>query len=199
MHGKSNTVYSVLFASIILKFCPLILVRFGIQVTDYWLLILLSSFFAACQMFKEKDFKTTLAYLSIIHMNLYLFVCNPEHFAFNLIQHSFVMAFLFFICELLKQNLLPKTLFIVSILIAIEIPFTWGFVSEIITIKSIVNYNPYIALCSILILLIPYSKLLQYYCTTVLPISSNLLKSQKLCLILLIIIIFTGYLYLDII
>ena len=164
VHGKSPGICSVLLSSIILKFSSLILVKiivplFSIYNYKYiWYLVSIGILIASFQVLHNKNLKVIVAYSSVIHMGLYTFILfagnDIKYFTYSILQHTFTMALLFLILDLLKSNYkcldfnkiivnrkYEIVLLTISTLIIIGFPFTWGFISETISILSAVQYN----------------------------------------------------------
>lgn len=175
-HVKSQTVCSVLLASVVLKFSSLLIVRFmqplfmgtlqeNIQIVTF--VIVLSIVFATSQLLFQKDIKSIFAHFSIIHLNSAFLIllgemrCNG--FTFAVMGHSLLMHILFFTSHIIEKvyntrqidqiklvNNVPKSIKILAFgafFCLISAPFTWGFVSEILTFQSISKISVIWALC----------------------------------------------------
>lgn len=158
VHSKSSTTCSILLASVILKFSSLILVRSEVQLISasahFHSLLSFGILCAACQMCMHKNIKTIIAYSSIIHMGMYLFVLPKlQDFTFCLLQHSIAISLAFFTLDKIKSQyetlntmklkLCTKDwiLLMIVILNLIGVPFTYGFISEVISIIYITRYS----------------------------------------------------------
>lgn len=164
VHSGAPTICSILLASIILKFSSLMLIRTQIEISlllQY--IICFGVLCASCQMRMHKNLKTIVSYSSIIHMGMYLFLLPKlNDFTFCLLQHSITISCAFFVLDKIKRKY--KTLNIneliidfndwlllmLTILILIGIPFSYGFISECITIICITKSS---ILCSLIICL----------------------------------------------
>ena len=186
VHGKSATTCSILLASIVLKFSSLVLVRFVIpflNISKYiYYAIAIGMFFASCQMCMQRNLKVIFAYSSIIHMGLYLFVIlsdlNYNYSTFCLLQHSFSMIFAFLTTDLLKSNYhtldlnkfkisnkVDLILLSICVFSLIGLPGTWGFISEIIAMISILKYSIAITIIVCISILISTSYSVYIYFT----------------------------------
>lgn len=166
-HVKSQTVCSVLLASIVLKFSSLLIVRFihplfmvslqeNIQLVIF--AILLSIAFATCQLLFQKDIKSIFAHFSIIHLNSAFLIMLGEMktnvFTFAVMGHSLLMPTLFFASHVIEKvyntrmlpqiksitDNVPKNVKIITFgafFCLISSPFTWGFITEILTFQSL--------------------------------------------------------------
>ena len=182
-HVKSQTMCSILLASIVLKFSSLLILRFvnplfmdiiqnNFEIALF--VIALSMLFASSQLFFQDDLKTTFAYFSIIHMNSAFLILlgnlKEAGFIFSIMHHSILMAVLFFSSNIVEKiqgtrsiNTLKKTtvqpyeirlIMLFAFLFLVSSPFSWGFVSEVITIKAISQISiPYTFIFAGLILL----------------------------------------------
>ena len=174
-HVKSRTVCSVLLASIVLKFSSLLIVRFiqplftGVLQENIHLvifIIIISIAFATAQLLFQKDIKSIFAHFSIIHLNtaFLIMLCEIKSngFTFAVIGHSLLMPILFFASHVIENvyntrlipqiksmtNNVPKNVKIITFIAfccLISAPFTWGFVTEILTFQSIVKVSPFYA------------------------------------------------------
>ena len=177
IHVKSPTVCSVLLASVVLKFSTLLIIRF---VDPIFLKVLfehrdlifnisiISMIFATTQLIFENDLKRFFAYFSILHMNMYFLILlsglGKKYFIFAIMQHSVVMAILFFSTDVIKTTLKTrliselktitihfaniKNLMFLCTLILIGVPVSWGFVAEILSIYSCCKVSIYYAFAS---------------------------------------------------
>ncbi|MDR3224564.1 MAG: hypothetical protein LBT03_03280 [Holosporales bacterium] len=168
VHVKSQTVCSVIFASIILKFSSLLIIRFidplflnelQLHSDIITVLLIVSMGCALSQLIYQDDMKSLFAYVSIIHLNLYFITLlsglNIEVFIFSIIQHSILMAILFFSIGLIKDttntrsilelqpischNLSTKILALLSFMTLIATPLTGCFISEVSSIYAAIK------------------------------------------------------------
>ncbi len=166
VHVKNQTVCSVLLASIVLKFSTLILLRVLIPLFSniifsntflIFIIISISLIFALSQLIFQGDIKSVFAYFSIIHLNLALFILLNKsgliYYIFSVMGHSILMPILFFTSNIIDRlygtrsiktlSSTPIQLPIVRKIISlaffalISLPFSWGFISEILTIQLI--------------------------------------------------------------
>lgn len=166
VHVKNQTICSILLASIVLKFSVLILLRVMMPLFSdiifshiyiVFSFISISLIFALSQLIFQDDIKSVFAYFSIIHLNIALFILLDKsgllYYIFSIMGHSILMPVLFFTSniidrlygtrsiESLKTSAiqLPVVRRIVSLAFfaLIALPFSWGFVSEILTIQII--------------------------------------------------------------
>ena len=175
-HVKSQTICSVLLASIVLKFSSLLIVRFiqplfmgtlqeHTQIVVF--VIILSIGFATCQLLFQKDIKSVFAHFSIIHLNSTFMIllgemrCNG--FTFAVMGHSLLMPILFFTSSLIEKvyttrqieqikaaNNVSKSVKVIALgafFCLISAPFTWGFVSEILTFQAVSKMSVIWSLC----------------------------------------------------
>lgn len=166
VHVKSPAVCSVLFAAVVLKFSTLLILRFinplffdmllSYKDIIFWI-VSISMLFATAQMMFQDDLKKVFAYFSIIHMNLYFLILlsglGIGSFLFAIMQHSIVMALMFLICDSMKRILNTrliselkcsklkigkiKRLIFIGFMALIGVPFSWGFISEIISVYAV--------------------------------------------------------------
>ena len=231
VHVKSPTVCSVLFAAVILKFSTLLIVRlvyplFFETLTEYkdiafWI-IAISMLIATAQMMFQDDLKKVFAYFSIIHMNLYFLILlsglGISVFLFSIMQHSIVMTLMFFISDSIKRILNTrlisqlklsrpkigkiKKLIFIGFMSLICVPFTWGFISEVMAVyassKISTNYSyivTFIILISSVYLMFIYQSLFGGEVENNKDISLNSFKItdnyKKAVIYILLIFIFT--------
>lgn len=174
VHVKSPTVCSVLLASIVLKFSTLLIVRFIDPIFlktlfhyKYFIFnfSILSMLFATASLLFQDDLKRFFAYFSIIHMNMYLLILlsgtDKKYFIFSVIYHSIIMTILFFAADIIKTMYKTRLIselrqltthftkikhfMLFCIICLIGIPFSWGFVSEILSIYSCSKISIYYA------------------------------------------------------
>ncbi|MDR0695776.1 MAG: hypothetical protein LBF56_03350 [Holosporales bacterium] len=164
VHVKSQTVCSIILASIVLKFATLLTLRFLAPLFTDMLsankdliicILIVSMLFAAAQLMYQADLKKIFAYFSIVHLNLYFITLlsglEPKYYVFAAVYHSIEVAVLFFIAEIVKRvfntrsiktlralpmiNGIRKYIFC-AFLILLSVPLSWGFVCEVIAIYS---------------------------------------------------------------
>ena len=192
-HVKSQTVCSVLLASIVLKFSSLLIVRFiqplfmgilqeNIQIVIF--VIVLSIAFATSQLLFQKDIKSIFAHFSIIHLNSAFLIMLGEMkingFSFAVMGHSLLMPILFFSSHIIEKvystrrldqiksiaDNVPRNVKIIAFcafFCLISAPFTWGFVTEIITFQSVVKISHFGALTFGLLSLISVTYAISIY------------------------------------
>ncbi len=174
VHVESPTVCSVFLASVMLKFSSLIIVKilyhmFFNNFSAYSELIssicVLSALIACANLFFQIDLKRFFAYFSILHMNVYFLIllsgCGIKQFVFSVIYHSFIVAVLFLITNIIKticktrdiielkniktDFIKAKRLILLGILCLIGLPLTWGFIVEIISLYASSMISPHVA------------------------------------------------------
>ena len=164
-HVKSQTICSILLASVVLKFSTLLILRFidplfldilqgHMQIV--LAVITLSIIFATSQLVFQDDLKTIFAYFSIIHLNSAFLILMSDlrsaGFIFVIMYHSILMAILFFTAnivnrlygtrsvsdlrKLTSQLKEVQRIVLVAFLFLISTPFSWGFISEVMTIHK---------------------------------------------------------------
>jgi NADH-quinone oxidoreductase subunit M len=192
VHVKSPTICSVLFASIVLKFSTLLFVKllhplFSAEINTYSNLLigvcLLGAIFACANLFFQNDLKKIFAYFSILHMNLYLIILlsgsNTSIFIFSALYHSFIMATLFFITDLIETlfktrnvtelqgvalpSLKVKGFMLAAVLMLIGAPPSWGFIAEVMTMHYAYHTSIYVAEMVCLCMLVSSSRVLFIY------------------------------------
>ena len=169
VHGKSPGICSVLLSSIILKFSSLILAKIIVplfNIYNYKYIgypLAIGILIASCQALYNKNLKVIVAYSSVIHMGLYTFILlagnDIKYFTYSILQHTFTMALSFLVLDLLRNNykcldfnklVINKkyelALLTISTLIIIGFPFTWGFITETISILSAIQYDIVVAI-----------------------------------------------------
>lgn len=183
VHVNTNVIGSIMFASIALKFSSLIFCRALFQIwsdvilnhlTLIFVLAIVSMLIAVARISIQKDIKKIFAYLSIIHMNLYLlgYICSNDLnlFLYSLLGHSLLMAFLFFITDAIETVYETRDLdkiqnsdivygdlkgwIFIGILISIGLPFTSSFLGELFSVMAIVNFSIIAAIASGVMLII---------------------------------------------
>lgn len=192
-HVKSQTICSVLLASIVLKFSSLLIVRIiqpllmgTLQESIHLVIfvIMLSIAFATAQLLFQKDIKSIFAHFSIIHLNSAFLIMLGEMknngFTFAVMGHSLLMPVLFFASHLIEKvyntRLIPqiksmtggvpkniKTITFAAFGCLISAPFTWGFISEILTFQSIVRVSHFYAFSFGLLILISITYVIHIY------------------------------------
>lgn len=165
-HVKSQTVCSVLLASIVLKFSSLLIVRIidplfmdilKDNIPVILMMVMTSIAFATAQLIFQDDLKTVFAYFSIIHLNSAVLILISNFriagFIFVIMYHSILMPIVFFVANIIKRvygtrsisalkhtvtqfRSINKPILFVFLLL-ISVPCSWGFIAEIITIQSI--------------------------------------------------------------
>lgn len=169
-HVKSQTICSVLLASIVLKFGSLLIVRFihplfigvlqeNIQIVIF--VIMLSIVFATSQILFQKDIKSMFAYFSIIHLNSAFVILLAEiknnGFTFAVMGHSLLMPILFFTTHIIEKvydtreiaqiksiTNVPQNLKIITFgafFFLISAPFSWSFITEILTFQALTKIS----------------------------------------------------------
>ncbi len=165
-HVKSQTICSVLLAAIVLKFSTLLILRFIDPLfmnifleNKQWVLffISLSMLFSTSQLIFQDDLKRVFAYFSIIHLNMAFLILlsgmGKGYFIFTVMHHSLLTSVLFFSANIVKRlygtrliselkNISTqlkevRRVILFSFLCLISVPFSWGFISEILTIQAI--------------------------------------------------------------
>ena len=192
-HVKSQTICSVLLASIVLKFSSLLIVRIvqplfmGILQENLNLVIfviMLSIVFATAQLLFQKDIKSIFAHFSIIHLNSAFLImlgemkCNG--FTFAVMGHSLLMPVLFFASHVIEKvyntRLISqiksmtggvptnvKIVVFIAFCCLISVPFTWGFITEILTFQSVVKISSFCAFSLGLLTLIAATYVIHVY------------------------------------
>lgn len=218
VHGKSPGICSVLLSSIILKFSSLILVKIICPLFDICFYKYIGYFISSgilisvCQMMYTKDLKTIFAYSSVIHMGLYTFILlagnDIKYFTYSVLQHTITMALSFLILDILKSNhknldynklILNKKyeliLLFTNTLIIIDFPFTWGFITETISLFSVIQYNIIITGIVVLSILLYTCYFIYVYVNifknSILTDNNklNILYATVICILILIIIL----------
>ena len=192
-HVKSQTVCSVLLASIVLKFSSLLIVRFiqpifmstlqeHIQLVIF--VIMLSIIFATSQLLLQKDIKSIFAHFSIIHLNSAFLIMLGEMknngFTFAVMGHSLLMPILFFASHVIEKvystrqlpqiksttDNVPKNVKIIAFgafFCLISTPFTWGFITEILTFQAVVTRSTLCAFSLGLLMLVAVTYVIHIY------------------------------------
>jgi NADH-quinone oxidoreductase subunit M len=170
VHVKSQTTCSVILAAVTLKFASLLIVRFVEPLFLSELMTnsvivscvsIVSIVYALSQLVFQDDIKRMFAYFSIIHLNMYLLILlsglSKGYFIFAIIQHSITVAALFFAADVVKKscgtrliselknisNIPPFTrrIMIAAFLLLISVPFSCGFICEIISVYAAWNIS----------------------------------------------------------
>ena len=170
VHVKNQTVCSILLASVVLKFSTLILLRIMMPLFSniifshtflLFVIISISLIFALSQLIFQDDIKAVFAYFSIIHLNTALLILFNKsgliYYIFSIMGHSILMPVLFFTANIIDRLYgtrsiktlassaiqLPAVRKIISIsfFALIGLPFSWGFVSEILTIQLLAKIS----------------------------------------------------------
>ncbi len=170
VHVKNQTICSVILASIVLKFSTLILLRvllplfsniIFLNTSLIFIIISISIVFALSQLLFQDDIKSVFAYFSIIHLNSALFILLNKsgliYYIFSVMGHSILMPVLFFTSNIIdrvygtrsikiltsKMTQLSVIRRIISLAFfpLISVPFSWGFISEILTIQLIAEVS----------------------------------------------------------
>jgi NADH-quinone oxidoreductase subunit M len=165
VHGRSNTICSVLLASVVLKFGALIIIRFIEPIFSEYLLLyrdamfaglIITMVFSAARALSQDDLKQFFAYFSIFHMSLYFMIMlgrsGESGFIFAMMQHSLVISFLFFLADVIERTFNTRSIselrhsairpcklkrfMLFGTLALIGTPLTSGFISEAISIYS---------------------------------------------------------------
>ncbi|MDR2074896.1 MAG: hypothetical protein LBP31_01600 [Holosporales bacterium] len=165
VHVDSPTALSVLLASIALKFSSIMMIKVAYHLFfDYLIeyanllscLCLAGAIIACVNIFFQKDLKRIFVYFSILHMNLYIIILlsggGIKKFVFSVLYHSFIMAILFFVTDIIKtifktreidelkevnsHFIVVKRLALLSVLTLIGVPVSWGFITEILSVYS---------------------------------------------------------------
>ena len=168
VHTDAPTECSILLASIMLKFGSLLTIKvllpiFNPLIIEYKLLI--SIFFAiticiACaSVIFETDLKKIFANISIIHMNIYflVYLYSKDWYVYSIIYHSVLMCLLFCVTDILQNicktrslillkdaiiySKLNKFIILLSCVLLIEMPLTWGFFANILAIISLLQIS----------------------------------------------------------
>ncbi|MDR0942498.1 MAG: hypothetical protein LBM19_02700 [Holosporales bacterium] len=203
VHVKSQTVCSVLLASIILKFSSLLIVRFIEPLflnelstyQDIITCILLAGMaFALFQLVFQDDLKKFFAYFSIIHLNMYFMILmsgpGKGGFIFSVIGHSVLMAILFFTADIVKRTFntrliselksiatqfprVQKLTVLFAFLALIAIPFSWNFICEVISVYAVSKISMGYALVAAGIIIISSLAAVYVYCSHFINISGS--------------------------
>jgi NADH-quinone oxidoreductase subunit M len=193
VHSDSPTVCSVILGAIALKFAAIVVIkvlyhvffdelaRFSSVITA---ICLASSVIACAHLFIQDDLKKFFAYFTVLHMNLYMFILlsgtGIKNFVFAIIYHSFMIAVLFFVSDVVKmalgtrkisdlrsinsQLVIVRRVIVIAILMLIGCPFTWGFFIEIITMYSAYKISSILVAGSGLVILVSSARaFLTYY------------------------------------
>ncbi len=191
VHTDAPTECSILLASIVLKFSSLLILKillplFDFELYEYKTLIsILCSItisIACSSIIFETDLKKIFANVSIIHMNMYFMIVlySVNSYIYCVLYHSALMCMLFFVVDILQgvckgrsitslknamlYSVKDKTFVILAIFIAIGAPFTWGFCTDIIAIKELLNIS-YIIVCISIFAIVIYTTYFFYLYT----------------------------------
>ncbi|MDR1391204.1 MAG: hypothetical protein LBI95_02435 [Holosporales bacterium] len=166
VHVRSRTVCSVLLAAIVLKFATLFIIRFVDPLFSNLLLenrdcilgiVLVTLIFSTFRLIFQNDLKQLFAYFSINHVNMALPLLMTKNgkggFVFSMMQHSIQITILFFVSDIIEKSCNTrsiktlktaihkydknKKLILPAFLCLISIPFSWGFISEIMEFWAI--------------------------------------------------------------
>lgn len=170
VHVKNQTVCSILLASIVLKFSTLLLLRVTIPLFSnvifshtflIFIAISISLMFALSQLIFQDDIKSVFAYFSIIHLNSTLFILLNKsgliYYIFSVMGHSILMPVLFFTSNIIDRLYGTRSIKILAsspiqfsvahkiislaFFALVSLPFSWGFISEILTIKLVAEIS----------------------------------------------------------
>ena len=213
VHGKAPGICSVLLSSIVLKFSSLILVKIIVPLYNVYsykyigYLISIGVLISACQALCNKYLKTVLAYSSVIHMGLYYFILisknGIKYFTYSILYHTVSMTLLFLILDLIKnrykcldcnklriKNKYYMLLIIISTIVIIDFPFTWGFITETTSILSLIQYDIVIA-CIVGLALLLYNSYWIYIIFTIFKnsVMDSNIKINKLYILIIAIIL----------
>lgn len=170
VHVKNQTICSVLLASIVLKFSSLILIRvmlplFSDLILTHYIvifsIIFVSLVFSLSQLTAQDDIKAVFAYFSIIHLNTALIIAlnktNLVYYTFAITGHSILMPVLFFASSLIERSCKTRSVKFLKLyntqifslrkivsfafFVFASLPFSWGFITEIVTIQLAAKFS----------------------------------------------------------
>lgn len=183
VHVRNQTVCSILLASIVLKFSTLLLLRVMMPLFSeiiishhpiVFIIVAISLIFALSQVVFQDDIKSVFAYFSIIHLNTALCIVLIKsgllYYIFSIMEHSILMPVLFFTANIIDKlygtrsikelqssaiNLtVVRRVLSLAFFAFVSLPFSWGFISEILTIQLISKLSYLYALFIAFIILI---------------------------------------------
>ena len=193
VHVKSSTILSVIFASIILKFSSLVILRVLVPVFPQYLtdnsgilsgICILGAIFACAYIVRQDDLKRLFACFSILHMNLYFLMLlsgiGQKYYIFSLLQHSVVIAVVFLSTNIIKSFYHTRSIAKISsgekickninvyllygILALMGCPGFFGFISEILTVYSSFKLSFYVSIPVLFVVIISSSYAFLVYC-----------------------------------